>query len=51
MILDTPIENDDDEIKGRFQLKIDKNLVTSFVDTKDARLIRANVRAKDFQVF
>lgn len=53
MILDTPIDigQDDNETIGRFQLKIDKNAVTSFVDTKDARLIRANVRAKDFQVF
>lgn len=53
MILDIPVKFGDDknEIQGRFQVKVENGVVTSFVNTSDARLVRANVRAKDFDVF
>lgn len=53
MMLDIPVAqgNDSTEINSRFQIKLENGVVTSFVNTSDARLIRANVRAKDFNVF
>ena len=53
MMLDIPVApgNDSAEINSRFQVKLTDGVVTSFVNTSDARLIRSNVRAKDFNVF
>lgn len=53
MILDIPVKfgDDENEIQGRFQVKVENGIVTSFVNTSDARLVRANVRAKDFETF
>ena len=54
LLLDVPISSGEDATlaKAYFSTEIDDNkVITSYVNTKDGRLIRTNIRARDFKVF